>query len=58
MKKYIVPEMEIEEVSSEDIITSSVDVLKGSLSGSSVTTDEEGNKAYEGIADIGSINRA
>ncbi|MGM9665525.1 MAG: hypothetical protein ACI3XX_03185 [Eubacteriales bacterium] len=31
MKKYIVPEMEIEEVSSEDIITSSYELKAGEV---------------------------
>ncbi|MGM9645608.1 MAG: hypothetical protein ACI3XS_02840 [Eubacteriales bacterium] len=56
MKNYIVPEMEIEEVSSEDIIsTSGFNALKGGLSGSSVTTDDDGNKAFEGVVDITGI---
>lgn len=56
MKKYIVPEMEIEEVSSEDIMsTSGFNALKGGLTSSSVTTDGDGNKSFEGVVDISGI---
>lgn len=55
MKKYIVPEIEIEEVSSEDIMT--VSVLKGNATGN-ITTDDNGNKVYEGVGDISGITGA
>lgn len=56
MKKYIVPEIEIEEVSSEDIMSVST-IVGGNNVSSNVTTDEYGNPVYEGRADISAITK-
>ena len=49
MKKYIVPEIEIEEVSSEDIITTS-----GVLKGENVEVTKSGNEVGY-ISGVGNI---